>query len=123
MFKPGPDTEGMRQELERSNSWLCEGQNSRLLSALTAVCPGLKKAFVVDWIPEQGEDIYTVVAGPDLLVVVEVDRTSVAVKPTVEVFSVLDYRKAHPSLTVSSRRKLELALEMLRQLESTTSVE
>ncbi|EPX55097.1 hypothetical protein D187_009603 [Cystobacter fuscus DSM 2262] len=123
MFKPGPDTERLSQELESSNSWLFEGQNSRLLSALTAVCPGLKKAFVVDWIPEQGEDIYTVVAGPDLLVVVEVDRLSVAVEPIVEVFSVRDYKKAHPSLTISSRRKLELGLEMLRRLESTTSVD
>jgi len=102
MFKPGPDTERLRQELESSNSWLFEDKNSRLRSALTAVCPGWK---------------------PDLLVVVEVDKTSDVAEPIVEVFSVRDYRRAYRFLTVTMRRKLELALEMLRQLEPNQSVD
>ena len=54
--------EEVRQAIDEWTAAVRSAPDSRLLRALEEICPGLTKAFVVHWIPEQGEDIYQVVA-------------------------------------------------------------
>jgi hypothetical protein len=110
------EPDALRQELERSRSSLFGGENPRLLAALRAAVPGLERAYVVDWIPEQGEDLYTVVVATDVLVEVELDRRAIA-EPVVVVRSVREYRRQHPSLSKVWRRKLRLALDLIRSTD------
>ncbi|MBZ4423208.1 hypothetical protein [Myxococcus sp. RHSTA-1-4] len=115
MSNAGDTSEGLRTELENSKRNLFGGGNPPLLSALRTRFPDLSKAYVVDWIPEQGEDIFTVVIPGNMVTIVEIERTANPALPRVEVYSLEEYRKGHRTPTKERRRKLELALELLRQ--------
>lgn len=109
----------LRRELESSSNRLFSGENAKLLSALKTRFPDLLGAYVVDWIPEQGEDIYTVIIGRDLVAVIEIDRQSAAGEPLIDVYTIEEYRKEHPSLSKERRRKLAVALELIKNVQST----
>ena len=65
----------IEQSLIHSSKLLLEGHtNRRLLEAILSEFGNLSEAFVIDWIPEQGEDIYTVVIPPDTVAIVEISR-------------------------------------------------
>lgn len=113
------NTEILRRELENSSRQLFGGENAKLLLALRSKLPDLLSAYVVDWIPEQGEDIYTVIVGQDLVAVVEIDRLSAAREPLVDVYTLEEYRKEHASLSQERRRKLAVALELIKKSQST----
>lgn len=104
--------DALREQLERSRASLFAGGNPRLLSALRNTFHGLESAVVVDWIPEQGEDIYTVVVQGNRVAVVEIDRTSIEPQPTVEVLSADEYAR-RGSLSKELRLKLKMALGMV----------
>ncbi|WP_165245153.1 hypothetical protein [Paludisphaera soli] len=61
----------------------------------------LATAFVLDWIPEQGEDIYTVLDGDLRVLVVELPRGDGDAPPSVAETPIADYRRA-----VSRRSRL-----------------
>lgn len=106
----------LRAELLRSMELLLSGRtNPTLLKVLRAHWPWLKRAFVVYWIPEQGEDIYWVLVDSDQVAVVEVPRV-VGVdssKIPVKTESVHNLRQGR--LPVESRRRLNAALELIRE--------
>ncbi|MBX7114025.1 MAG: hypothetical protein K1X64_06770 [Myxococcaceae bacterium] len=64
----------LREELVRSNLALQDGSHGRLANALESVNVKVTGAYVLNWVPEQAEDIYTVLASADEVVIVEVPR-------------------------------------------------
>lgn len=64
----------MREELIRSNLSLQDGSRSRLADALRDAGVSVAGAYVLNWIPEQAEDIYVVLVSAIDVVVVEVPR-------------------------------------------------
>src|SRR5688572_19519424 len=62
---------------ESSRDLLSGGSNPELKAALLGAIQNISDAYVIDWIPEQGSDIYTVIIPPDKRVVVEVPRRGV----------------------------------------------
>ncbi|WCM94422.1 hypothetical protein M5C99_06805 [Acidovorax sp. NCPPB 2350] len=64
----------MREELVNSNLALQDGSYGRLVSALKSENIFASMAYVINWIPEQGEDIYVVMASINEVVIVEVPR-------------------------------------------------
>jgi hypothetical protein len=64
----------MREELVRSNLALQDGSNGRLASALESANVNVTCAYVLNWIPEQAEDIYAVLVSAGEVVTVEVPR-------------------------------------------------
>lgn len=65
----------MRDELIRSNLALQDGGYGRLGNALELANVDVAVAYVLNWIPEQAEDIYAVLATANEVVIVEVPRT------------------------------------------------
>lgn len=64
----------MRAELARSNLALRNGGLRRLASVLETAGVNLTRAYIVAWIPEQAEDICTVLVSAEEVVIVEVPR-------------------------------------------------
>ena len=64
----------MREELVRSNLTLQDGSYGRLVEALESADVNVARAYVLNWIPEQAEDIYVVLASAGEVVKVEVPR-------------------------------------------------
>ena len=64
----------MRDELVRSNLALQDGGYGNLTIALELADVNIAGAYVLNWIPEQAEDIYAVLASASEVVIVEVPR-------------------------------------------------
>lgn len=64
----------MREELVRSNLALRDGSYSRLTNALESANVNVANAYVLNWIPEQAEDIYIVLVSIGEVLTVEVPR-------------------------------------------------
>jgi hypothetical protein len=64
----------MREELVRSNLTLQDGSNQRLANILDSEGVNVCKAYVLNWIPEQAEDIYSVLVSAGEVITVEVPR-------------------------------------------------
>lgn len=67
--------EQLREELVRSNLALRDGSYGlRLTALLKSVNVNLADAYVLQWIPEQGEDIYTLLVSSSEVLIVEIPR-------------------------------------------------
>jgi hypothetical protein len=64
----------MREELIRSNLSLQNGSHGRLAEALESANVNIARAYVLNWIPEQAEDIYVVLVPEGEILTVEVPR-------------------------------------------------
>jgi hypothetical protein len=96
--------------------------NDTLIQVLLREEPRLTQAFVIHWIPDQGEDFYTVVLNPRTILSVEIPReVSDAMGPVVERISHKSYSKR--KLAKNIRRKLNVAVALLKKLEQDASVE
>lgn len=62
----------------------------RFLNALKDNFPQMITAYILYWIPEQGEDILTCLINTDLIAEIEIDRHDLTAKPIIE-FCPLDY--------------------------------
>jgi hypothetical protein len=114
----------IEQSLVRSSKLLLEGRtNRRLLEAILSHFGNLSEAFVIDWIPEQGEDIYTVVVPPDTVAIVEVSRDDSAPEmPVIQRVPFDQFRRDTKSTTKEIRRKLSVLEKLLRQQFPATRV-
>lgn len=61
-----------------SQSILAGNANPRLLRVLQAECGQLRDVFLINYIPEQGEDIFVVATSPTTVLVIEVSRVEPA---------------------------------------------
>ena len=84
-------------------------RDGALSAAIEAAGFDLATAFVLEWIPEQAEDLFVVLAGPDGVVRVELVRDSGTVV-AFQVVSVGDYKPPTRPLRV----RLSVALELVR---------
>lgn len=64
----------IREELVRSNLALQDGSYSRLATALELADVNIAGAYILNWIPEQAEDIYIVLVSACDVLSVEVPR-------------------------------------------------
>ncbi len=88
--------------------------NPLLLSALKATFPWLSFALIVDWIPEQGEDIYWVLIDLRRIAVIEIPRLSDDIADvSVDILDLNSYKNQR--LSAEPRRKLEVAIELMKE--------
>lgn len=107
------DDSEARQSLIHSNRMLMEGRtNRRLLEVLLAEFGSVEKAFVINWIPEQGEDIYTVAVPPGTIATVEIPRDESPIVPIIEKVPFDQYRRDSIRLTKAIRRKLSVVRDL-----------
>jgi hypothetical protein len=105
----------LNEELLQAREKLLSGKKSfELLSSLRANFPDMTdNVFIVGWIPEQREDIFTVLVDGDKVVEVEISRVSPAENPvSFDVLTVQEYLKQNPALSKYARRKLDAAIQL-----------
>ncbi len=90
-----------------------------LLMALRESFPGLNTAFVLDWIPEQGEDIYDVLVDCGNVATVEISRINDEniASPLISVLSIEEYRKQQRISKLLSQ-KLSCAIELMSNMKT-----
>lgn len=86
-----------------------------LLKTLKDSFPAEKCAYVLQWIPEQGEDIFWILAKPSIVCVIEVPRSSNAFlsESNIKIISLDDYLKKR--LMPETKRKVGLAVKLQSQ--------
>lgn len=96
-----------REELQ--NSWLSlkQGRSNYIMRMLQGKMGKINKAFILNWVPEQGEVFYLILVNGCDVVGIEIEKESDSILEF-EVTSVLDYKK-----TLRSRReKVQLAVAL-----------
>lgn len=100
--------------LNSMESMLSGDTNPLLWAALKTAFPWLSFALIVNWIPEQAEDIYLVLIDLDHIATVEISRLSSDLADvSVEVSDLDKYKDRR--LSVENRRKLEVAIDLMRE--------
>ncbi len=102
-----------RAELSRGHhSLFHEETGARLLAFLKEKFGQLKTAYVLQWIPEQGEDICTILVNDDVIAELEVPRIDPAGEPLMlRTTTMAEYAKR---LTKIDQIKLAVALDLAR---------
>lgn len=72
----------------------------------------MKTAYIVHWIPEQGEDIYKILINDCIIVEIELDHFDVEVEAIVESKTIPRYLQG---LSKQSQIKLAVALDLAKQ--------
>ncbi|HEM7851761.1 MULTISPECIES: hypothetical protein [Burkholderia] len=105
--------EAVRQKLLESSKNLIDGTNA-LSETLRGSFPGIKLAFVVDCIPEQGEDIYRILVNSTTIAEVEIARgvCSMSNPPRLKTIELSVYQQKRHSRAV--RETLEVALDLMK---------
>lgn len=100
-----------RAELSRSHDHLFhEEDGARLLGLLKEKFGQPKTAYVLEWIPEQGEDICTVLVNDNIIADVEIARVNPAAEPLIlRTTTVVEYSK---TLKKIDQIKLTVALDL-----------
>lgn len=105
----------LSDELEHSRKELLSGRsNPQLLAALKANIPALSdNVYVLDWIPEQAEDIFTLLIDGYHIVEVELSRLAPMEPPiSFKVSELGTYLNCRPQLGKTMRRRLEVAIKL-----------
>ena len=107
------DEEIKRGLLESKEALFSGEENSALLKVMREKFPEINVAFILDWIPEQAEDIYWVLIDVGRVAIIEVPRSAKRTPdgPLVEVRSIENYNDK--KLSKRARRKLKVALDLI----------
>ncbi|MFC8689462.1 hypothetical protein [Brevibacillus porteri] len=84
---------------------------SILLSILHENFPKLRTAYVIDWIPEQGEDIYQILVDDNAIAEIELDRHS-KTHSRIESVSVAQYKHG---LSKENQIRLAVAIDLAQK--------
>ncbi len=106
--------EEIEESLIELNRMLREGlTNRRLMEVLLTEFESLDLVFVIGWIPEQGEDIYTVAVPPNTIATVEIPRhESDTAPPLIEKVPFDQYGRDTKRLSKEVRRKLSVVEQL-----------
>ncbi|WP_059173291.1 hypothetical protein [Bacillus sp. FJAT-27445] len=103
----------IRKLLIKSNELLFKSEEERrLLEVIKSSCPEMITAYILHWIPEQGEDIYKILINDSIIAVIELDRNNFELEPKVETLTISQYLKG---LSKQNRIKLAVALDLAKQ--------
>lgn len=107
----------IRQQLIKSNKSLFEEEEKlRLRDVLQENFPNMRTAYVINWIPEQGEDIYKVLVDDILIADIELDRLNQDTKPLIKSVPISEYKVG---LSKLNQIKLAVAIDLAQtDLES-----
>ncbi|MDG0813985.1 hypothetical protein [Cohnella rhizosphaerae] len=79
--------QGYRKELQASKNRLFNDESTcRFLSIIKESFPAMKTAYILYWIPEQGEDIITFLVDTHSVITIELDRFDHQVEPIIEIY-------------------------------------
>lgn len=97
------------------NQLLYQNGHPKLLEILRHTFENLSdKIFIVDWIPEQGEDIFTVLIDAEKIIIVELSKTEEEL-PLIKVLPIGEYYKKY-RLSKIDKRKIETAINLTNNI-------
>ena len=103
----------LREQLIKSNHTLFKDKEKRrLLEVIISHFPEMKTAYVIHWIPEQGEDIYKILINDNTIARIELDRYRDEAEPIVESQNISNYLHG---LGKQNQIKLAVALDLAKQ--------
>jgi len=103
-----------RSQLQRSHEALfLKRENPRLLKSVCSAFPQTRSAYVLHWIPEQGEDIYTVLVNDNAVATFELSRFDEDIVSPNKVLSIEEYKK---NLKINKQIQLAVALDLAASL-------
>ncbi|RAT97933.1 hypothetical protein [Brevibacillus sp. Leaf182] len=116
-LKGSKTEQDFRVHLIKSHTSLFQDEsNERLLSVLQKSFPEMRTAYFIGHIPEQGEDLYTILVNTDIIATIELDRYNLGEKPIVGRLSLQDYSKGLSKINLI---KIAVALDLAqRDLEN-----
>lgn len=86
-------------------------KNRNLLQCLIGASPNMKTAFVLYWIPEQGEDIYQILVNDDLILEIEISHDGIIEEP-VKSYTISQYLVGKKRM---DQIKLAVALDLAKR--------
>lgn len=102
-----------RDALIKSHTELFQGNSyKRLLQLLKTNFPEMKTAYFIRHIPEQGEDLYTMLIDFNIIVKIEISRYCEDEKPIVEISSINDFKKG---ISRVEQIKLAVAIDLAKK--------
>lgn len=102
----------IREHLIKSNQLLFKSEEKkRLLKVIECEFPEMKAAYIIYWIPEQGEDIYKILINDRFVAEIKLERNNDEVKPKVKTLTVSQYLKG---LSKQNQIKLAVALDLVK---------
>lgn len=107
--------EAIRYQLtQRSDNLLLDDNPDALGMAIRDFFPDLTRAFVINWMPDQDEDIYWVLIDPMGIAQVEILRGEDAkfYPPKLQMIELVAYKNKQHSRDV--RERLAMALELIK---------
>lgn len=105
-----------RAQLIKSNYSLFNVEENReFLKILKGIYPQIRTAYIIHWIPEQGEDFYRILINDNIIAKIELDHDYTR-EPIVENLTIPEY--VH-GLRMQDQIQLAVALDLARKdLES-----
>lgn len=102
-----------RQELQGSN--IASAQDSKaeeILKVLITTFGEVKSAYILNWTPDQSEDIFTLLVGLDRIAKIEISRVNDSEEPIIEPLNLKDFQKG---LSKIFRIKLAVAIDLAKK--------
>lgn len=102
-----------RKQLLHSHEYLfVRKSNQKVLDVLNAYFPNMKTAYIIDQVPEQGEDIYTILIDTDYIIRVEIERRNLTAEPIIQTIGLNDYKYG---LSKVKQIKLAVAIDLAKR--------
>ena len=102
----------LRAQLIKSNHSLFNSENKQgLLKVIRKIYPQMRAAYIIDWIPEQGEDLYSILINDNIIAKIELDHDYVR-EPIVEVLTIPEYLHG---LRKQDQIQLAVALDLAKK--------
>ncbi|SFE91105.1 hypothetical protein SAMN05518672_11219 [Chitinophaga sp. CF118] len=94
------------QLIESHKALFTENYNSMLLAVLKRLFPSMITAYVIYWIPEQGEDFYWILIDDKLVAKIEINHNKTG-DPQAELVSIDEYKRG-----LNKLRQIQLLVAM-----------
>lgn len=109
-----PPHERIAEELQRGRESLLTDESFRSLrgalrKTLESISPNL---YVLNWVPEQGEDLYDILVDGTQVACAEIPRAGVSGERKCRVLTLAAYIHERRGMAKPDRRKLEVALQL-----------
>jgi hypothetical protein len=104
----------LEREIQNSQDAFYAGNSgAAVLNAISEGFPNARRGYLLQWLPDQGEDVFWVLIDPSMVAVIEIPRANNGVggAPLCKTIGLQEYLSR--PLTSENRRKAKLAAKMM----------
>ena len=102
-----------RKKLEGSNIVSAQdGKAEAIMNVLRTTFGEVKSAYILNWTPDQSEDIFTILVNLDKIAKIEISRVNHSEVPIIETFNLKDFQRG---LSKIFQIKLAVAIDLAKK--------